>query len=441
MLYRLTIISFLFASATIFGLGISREVAAQDETAADKVSSNTCLTCHKTITPGIVADWQSSKHSTMDIGCADCHIPSVESRPDIQKHYGNNIVVAVTPKDCGKCHNKETEEFLASRHAKGAQFIGSMDNMLGEIVGGPQAVDVGCRQCHGSTLKADEAGKLDATTWPNTGIGRVNLDGSTGSCSACHARHGFSVAQARHPEPCGKCHIGPDHPQLEIYEESKHGILFHANREKMNLDRPSSDWLPGKDYLYPTCSTCHMSATAKMPVTHDVGERISWTLRPPISSKLPDYEKNKNTMLSVCNNCHSPGFSKNFYSQYEGLVELYNDKFAQPAKEIMDTLTEEKLITPTPFDDKIEWTYFLLWHHEGRRARHGAAMAGPDYAWWHGLFEVADRFYNEFLPEAEELKPGISESILDSDYHRWRKGLSEEEINQILQFYRKRYDQ
>ena len=63
-------------------------------------------------------------------------------------------------------------------------------------------------------------GKFDPATWPNTGIGRINPDGSAGSCSACHTRHSFSKAQAREPQTCGKCHLGPDHPQMEIYQES-----------------------------------------------------------------------------------------------------------------------------------------------------------------------------------------------------------------------------
>ena len=67
---------------------------------------------------------------------------------------------------------------------------------------------------------------FDASTWPNTGIGRINLDGSRGSCSACHSRHDFSPRRARQPENCGKCHLGPDHPLKEIYEESKHGVAF-----------------------------------------------------------------------------------------------------------------------------------------------------------------------------------------------------------------------
>jgi hypothetical protein len=49
----------------------------------------------------------------------------------------------------------------------------------------------------------------------------------------------------------------------------------------------------------------------------------------------------------------------------------------------------------------IEWTWFLLWHHEGRRARHGASMMAPDYTHWHGMYEVADRFYNHLIPEAK----------------------------------------
>ena len=55
------------------------------------------------------------------------------------------------------------------------------------------------------------------------------------------------------------------------------------------------------------------------------------------------------------------------------------------------------------FDEEIEWPWFYLWHHEGRRARHGASMMAPDYAHWHGMYEVAERFYMELIPQAREL--------------------------------------
>jgi hypothetical protein len=30
-------------------------------------------------------------------------------------------------------------------------------------------------------------------------------------------------------------------------------------------------------------------------------------------------------------------------------------------------------------------------------------MSGPDYAWWHGIYEVAKHFYTEFLPEVKRV--------------------------------------
>ena len=185
-------------------------------------------------------------------------------------------------------------------------------------VNGMASANVGCKQCHGSKValkgtdgslitvddlqagrerQADESAgggaglkndkgypMFDESTWPNTGIGRINLDGSLGSCSACHSRHDFSPRRARQPENCGKCHLGPDHPQKEIYEESKHGVAFRDLKDHMNLD--ADEWVLGKDYTQaPTCATCHMSGNVRNDgkVTHDPGERISWTNRPPVS--------------------------------------------------------------------------------------------------------------------------------------------------------------
>jgi len=59
----------------------------------------------------------------------------------------------------------------------------------------------------------------------------IIVTGSLLKITACHQRHEFSVAQARQPENCGKCHMGPDHPQIEIFKESKHGINYYANKK------------------------------------------------------------------------------------------------------------------------------------------------------------------------------------------------------------------
>ncbi|MDO8683223.1 MAG: multiheme c-type cytochrome [Armatimonadota bacterium] len=409
-------------------------------TAYAETKDNACVTCHGSSTKSIVGQWRESQHAKHGINCVDCHVAK-KGAPGAREHMGQGYVSPiVSPNVCGKCHPNEQKEFTASHHSKAAKFIGSLDNVLGEIIEGSPAANSGCKQCHGSTVIIDKDGKLDPTTWPNSGIGRVNPDGSEGACSACHMRHTFSIAQVREPDICGKCHMGPDHPQIEIYNESKHGIAFKAYRNKMNMDKHK--WVVGEDYTAaPVCATCHMSATSKQPVTHDIGARISWTLRPAVSFKLENWEAKRDNMKEVCSNCHSGSYVNNFYSQFDGAVNLYNEKFGKPAKSIMDKLYAEKLLTDTPFDEKIEWTYYLMWHHEGRRARHGASMMGPDYTQWHGFFEVANRFYNELLPEAEELKKGVTEEVLRAEYHKWKSGMSKEDREKILEFYKSRYGQ
>jgi hypothetical protein len=146
-------------------------------------------------------------------------------------------------------------------------------------------------------------------------------------------------------------------------------------------------------------------------------------------------------MQDVCANCHATGWVENFYKQYDLTVDLYNEKFAKPAKDVMDKLRAGGKLSATPFDEEIEWTFYELWHHEGRRARMGTAMMGPDYTQWHGFYEVAKHFYNEFLPEADHLHPGISKAVLAQDWHRWKSGLKPEEMKQILEFYQQRYKQ
>lgn len=423
--------------------------------------SQQCAACHKKENISIYNQWGRSKHYGANVGCYECH-QADPSDIDAIKHEGFDISVIVSPKDCASCHKDEVDEFAKSHHAKAGQIIGSLDNMLAEVVEGaltmngesPAAVS-GCWQCHGSEVKVMENGDLDPTTWPNTGIGRLNPDGSVGACTACHQRHEFSMVQARRPEACGKCHLGPDHPQKEVYEESKHGINFYANVDRMNLE--SSKWIVGEDYdAAPTCATCHMSATKDLPITHDVGDRISWTLRPAISEKIDakaiksgkkvkSWQDRRKDMNAVCSGCHSKSYIDSFYKQFDSLVELYNDKFARPGKKMMDTLKAEGLTTAIAFDEKIEWTWFYLWHHEGRRARHGAAMMAPDYTQWHGMYEVAERFYMELIPEyneyieqaehdgnsevADRLKKVLDE-ILASPEHLWFQGKEPDSVKE-----------
>jgi hydroxylamine dehydrogenase len=446
--------------------------------------SKQCITCHKEHSPAAYQQWGSSKHFRANVACFECHSANA-SDTDAFQHFGQNIAVLVTPKDCARCHSKEVEEFTASRHSKAGRILGSLDNTLADVVegnhgfktaGAPAGVSAaavsGCWQCHGSEVKVLAEGKLDATTWPNSGIGRINPDGSEGSCSACHGAHAFSAAQARYPDTCGKCHLGPDHPQKEIYEESKHGANFFANLSKINIDNPK--WVLGEDYFSaPTCATCHMSATKKQPVTHDVGLRISWNNRPELSirpevadaklglpgANIPWQTRRKN-MTEVCINCHAAGWVKNFYTQYDALVELYNTKFAAPGKDLY--ALAKPLLKPVQFSNELDFTWYELWHHEGRRARHGASMMAPDYSHWHGTYEVAKTFYTEMIPQlqhlidanaastdpkkakaAADLKAKL-DAVLNSDDHKWFIGKTDPEEAAkraaALEEFRKRYE-
>jgi hydroxylamine dehydrogenase len=425
-----------------------------------------CVKCHQKNNPGITQEWGRSKHYGANVGCYECHAAEkgdVDAYIHDDKKVKKPIAILVTPKDCGVCHEKAAHEMTSSRHAKAGHILDSLDNLLAEVVegnnamitpgfpGGNSAAAVnGCWQCHGSKVKVLEDGQLDPATYPNTGIGRINPDGSEGSCSACHSRHQFSTALAREPDNCGKCHLGPDHPQKEIYEESKHGIAYKAYKDELNLD--SSKWVVGVDYTAaPTCATCHMGATKKQPSSHNVGDRISWTNRPPISvrpevmdakmgleSANLKWDTRRANMKDVCNACHSEDHTDKFYIQYDALIELYNEKYAKPGKALMETA--KPLLKPAKFSNKVEWTWFELWHHEGRRARMAASMQAPDYTHWHGTYDLAKHFYTKMVPELEDLVNENLDSrdpkkakaakdlqaklveVFNSDNHKWYIG-------------------
>lgn len=383
-----------------------------------------CLTCHKEESPGLYNQWLGSQHALHGVTCIDCHAAE-SGDADGFMHEGVRIATLVTPRDCGACHEEEAAQVEASYHATAGQILESADAYLAHAAGGEPAAITGCESCHGTSVRIDPSSpnRLAVESWPNSGIGRINPDGSKGACNACHTRHNFSKAQARQPEACSKCHLGPDHPQKEVYEESKHGNAYYTNQGAMNLG--SDRWVVGVDYaVAPTCATCHMSATTRQDLTHDVGDRISWTLRPAISVMKEDWARKRANMKDVCTTCHGDRWVDGHYHQFDGLVQLYNTKFAAPAGEIMALVRERGLMeNPADFANEIEWIYWELWHHEGRRARHGAAMMGPDYTWWHGIYEVAQHFYMDFVPAARAFgDPEVDaalDRILADPVHAW----------------------
>ena len=399
-------------------------VVASGVLAADNTVAGKCMTCHKEKSLGLYNQWYMSEHAKHNVTCLDCHA-AAQGDADGFMHEGALIATLVTPKDCGQCHEKEAAEVGDSYHAHAGEILESADAYLAHAAGGAPVAIAGCESCHGCKVKIDpdSPNKLNRLSWPNSGIGRINPDGSKGACTACHTRHAFSVKQARQPESCGKCHLGPDHPQKEVYEESKHGNAYFTHVDEMNLG--ADRWVVGVDYFEaPTCATCHMSATTGQPVTHDVGVRISWTLRPPVSRTKDNWETKRANMKQVCVNCHGQSFVDGHYAQLDGMVHLYNEKFAKPGLALYKLAKQKQLGDGTAnFSNKYEWIWWEIWHHEGRRARHGAAMMGPDYTWWHGIYDVAQHFYFKYVPELRKFHDPDIDKLLDETladpFHTW----------------------
>ena len=196
-----------------------------------------------------------------------------------------------------------------------------------------------------------------------------------------------------------------------------------------------------------------------------VGETVATTEKALVNEKLENktvprrvvkiltWQERREKMSGVCRNCHEGSFVANFYSQYDSLVTLYNEKFAKPAQELMNALQADGALDPkAPFQHEVQWVFYELWHHEGRRARHGASMMGPDYTHWHGMYEVGKHFYTKFLPavvEAAAAKgPAVKakyekrvQELLAREEHLWLRGLKTEEAEALRKEYRGRYNQ
>ena len=349
-------------------------------------ASGKCAECHARTQYSIVHEYEMSRHAQKGINCLDCHQPAPGQKG--KEHNGFTIVSALTAGNCRRCHEDIYQQFLHSRHAAvaWAAVRGDKDFTPEQInfaetyqpggvkrpphpfntLEGPSAMTSGCEQCHS--------------------VGKPNEDGTIGTCTACHTRHTSSVALAREPRTCGQCHLGPDHSQIEIYEESKHGVLFAAQQNLMNLSVEPKK-LTTRDMFVPTCATCHMSGINGIGMTHDPSERLSYFLANAITEKRPNYVQAQTKMKQVCTQCHTPEMVNRVYAQAEKVVETTNEK-VMTAKKLMDGLRADGTVTGPPFSNPIDFVYFDFWHYDGRTAKHGAFMGGSDFVQWHGNYPM-----------------------------------------------------
>jgi hypothetical protein len=98
-------------------------------------------------------------------------------------------------------------------------------------------------------------------------------------------------------------------------------------------------------------------------------------------------------MKAVCNECHTSTHTDTYFESGDKAVHLYNEAYWKPAEEMRLELAEKGLLKENPWTDEFQIIHYYLWHHEGRRARQGSMMGAPDWAHWHGFFDLQQDLY------------------------------------------------
>ena len=380
-------------------------------------SDDDCVVCHTRNTPGIVEQYGHSTMAAAEVTCQDCHEVDADY-PGAIEHEETYVLNEPTTAMCATCHENEVAQFNQSRHGISSYVAyAGQDVLTPELLAMYQAIPEG--GYHDDKVRARNS--LHAIEGPAItkfaceschDVGKPAEDGSVGQCQECHQRHEFSLEQARKPETCNACHIGPDHPQWEIYQESPHGIAYATDGHTWDWEAEPGT-LDVTNFPAPTCATCHMSGFGPTATTHDVGDRLTWNLAAPISSRRPAWQDNMTRMQGVCSECHNSNFIETFYSDADKAVEQVN-AWVIESDEIIQPLKDNDLLTAQPFDEPIDFVYFNLWHHWGRTAKFGTWMQGADYVQWHGAYELLHEraelieMVNHKLEEAglEPIDPG-----------------------------------
>lgn len=299
------------ASAAALLVATAREPAAIGTPGAPaspgpSASTKSCAECHRERHPGMMAQWDGSRHAAKEVACEECH---GDDHDAIFSEEGR-----VPAARCQGCHPKQTLEFRQSVHARALPDALENARLLAQI---PAMQRRGCLGCHG--MGGAEQG---------------------GRCDDCHGAHRFSAADARRPEACGTCHLGPDHPQIEAYEASKHGVAFAA---------------AGDEAQAPTCAGCHMPSG-----THDVSGGITIGRAgsgavlegetPPIPMRtIPEEEakKRRESMLETCVRCHSARMAREALEDADE-IKREADRLLAEAVRIVTGLYDDRLLDPMP---------------------------------------------------------------------------------------------
>jgi hypothetical protein len=400
------------------------------EAAAAQDGAPACLDCHTRETPGIVSDWQMSRHGQQGITCSVCH------GADHSTAYDTDAVKIPTPQTCELCHRDRVVEFTRGKHAAAWAAMNAMPTTHALPMALTQGMR-GCGGCHKIGLKTDE--EIQALKESGTGFG-------VASCDACHTRHLFSVTEASQPQACQTCHMGFDHPQWEMYSASKHGVRFLLRQ---------NGTLP-EHVAAPTCQTCHMvggnhevrTAWGFLAVRLPLPEDEQWAadqatilqalgvldpegnptsrldvVRAADVARLTqeDWDRERGMMIQVCSRCHSENFARGELQKGDEMIRETDHLLAEAIRIVAGLYEEGTLEQPESYayafpdlltfhdaPTPIEQRLFVMHLEHRMRAFQGAFHANPDYSLWYGWSEMV-RDLAEIKQMAEDMRRHAAE--------------------------------
>jgi hypothetical protein len=366
-----------------------------------------CVDCHTKVTPFVVSEWKSSKHSTNMVSCLMCHGVSHMSEKDVEK------AATVKPELCMMCHETQGKQFAAGKHALAWKAVKALPSAHWQPMAFMEGLE-GCSSCHKIGFKEEK--EIRELRKEGEGFGIA-------SCDICHTRHSFSVEEAKQPQTCQVCHRGFDQPLWEIYSSSKHGI-----RHSLKRGGTLPETTPA-----PTCQECHMEGgdhevraawgflAIRLPTAGDKAwAEAQTTILQALGMLDPNgkpterynliesldlarltqeaWQKERDKMAKTCLECHPSVFVERLFELGDRMV-MEADLLLAEAIRIVAGLYKDKILDrpwnyPYPFPDllaehdartQIEEQLYLLFLKHRMSAFQGAFHANPDYALWYGL--------------------------------------------------------
>ncbi len=390
--------------------GLRRWIKANYPTEVKLVVKRECVTCHLDVTPGIVSDWQLSKHSKNLVTCSVCHGVYHMTEDD------SDLVQPVEPSWCGKCHEPQWNQFKAGKHALAWSAMKAMPTAHWQPMAMMEGMK-GCGGCHKLGVKS----KAEIADLKEQGASFGHA-----SCDVCHTRHTFSLKEAQQPQACQTCHMGFDHPQWEMYSSSKHGVRFLLKQQGLLPENAAT----------PTCQICHMQTgnhevrtawgflAVRLPMPEDKvwaearkcilqaygvldpegnpTERLDVVKAADVARLTQEaWDGERKKMLNTCRQCHSGKFANEELQKGDKMIREADILLAEAIRIVAHLYEDGILKKPEsyahPFPDlltfhdaptSIEQRLFLMFMEHRMRTFQGTFHANPDYAFWYGWSEM-----------------------------------------------------